>query len=70
MVLTEEQQTNSFAEALAQRISNHCFKNLDAPVQVLGALDLPAVPINLALEAAMLPSAEKAKEKVKWLLEY
>src|ERR1700733_6077092 len=58
LVLTEEQQTNSFAEALAYRISFNCFKYLDAPVEVLGALDLPAVPINIHLEKAMLPSTE------------
>ncbi|HEX6181640.1 MAG TPA: thiamine pyrophosphate-dependent enzyme [Chitinophagaceae bacterium] len=59
LVLTEEQQNNSFAEALAGRISKHCFQWLDAPVEVLGALNLPAVPMNIGLEAAMLPSAEK-----------
>ena len=59
LVLTEEQQTNSFAEALAARISRNCFKYLDAPVAVLGALDLPAVPMNIILEKAMLPNAEK-----------
>lgn len=70
LVLTEEQQTNSFAESLAHRITAACFKNLDAPVHVLGAMDLPAVPINLALEAAMLPTAEKVKEKIKQVLNY
>ncbi len=39
MVLTEEQQNNSFAEALAGRISKECFRFLDAPVQVLGSLN-------------------------------
>ena len=68
LVLTEEQQLNSFAEALAYRISYHCFKYLDAPVMVLGALDLPAVPINIILEQAMLPTAEKVKEKINQLL--
>ncbi|MES2776390.1 MAG: thiamine pyrophosphate-dependent enzyme [Bacteroidota bacterium] len=70
LVLTEEQQNNSFAEALAGRISNQCFKWLDAPVQVFGALNLPAVPINLALEKEMLPNAEKVVEKIQWLLDY
>jgi len=70
LVLTEEQQNNSFAEALAGRIANECFRYLDAPVQVLGAMNLPAVPINLALEKAMLPNAEKVAEKIRWLLEY
>jgi len=70
LVLTEEQQTNSFAEALAGRISNHCFKWLDAPVEVLGALDLPAVPLNIGLEQAMLPNAEKLVERLKKLFSF
>jgi 2-oxoisovalerate dehydrogenase E1 component len=70
LVLTEEQQNNSFAEALAGRISRHCFKNLDAPVQVLGALDLPAVPLNMGLEAEMLPNAEKVEGALRELLSY
>ncbi len=68
LVLTEEQQNNSFAEALAHRIAYNCFQYLDAPVEVLGALNLPAVPINLALEAAMLPTAEKVVQRLKTLL--
>lgn len=64
LVLTEEQQTNSFAEALAYRISHRCFEWLDAPVEVMGALNLPAVPMNKGLEAAMLPNAEKVKERL------
>ncbi len=69
LVLTEEQQNNSFAEALAGRISRACFQWLDAPVDVLGALNLPAVPLNTGLEAAMLPNAEKVKERIAGLLE-
>lgn len=70
LVLTEEQLRNSFAEALTGRISQHCFRYLDAPVQTLGALDLPAVPMNTGLEAAMLPNADKVAEKIKQLLDY
>lgn len=69
LVLTEEQQNNSFAEALAGRISKNCFQWLDAPVDVLGALNLPAVPLNMGLEAAMLPNANKVKERLELLLE-
>ena len=58
LVLTEEQQNNSFAEALAGRISKNCFQFLDAPVEVLGALNVPAVPMNIGLEKAVLPDAE------------
>jgi 2-oxoisovalerate dehydrogenase E1 component len=64
LVLTEEPQTNSFAESLAGRISHRCFKYLDTPVAVLGALDLPAVPIHISLEKAMLPNAEKLAKRI------
>lgn len=70
IVLTEEQISNSFCESLAGRISQKCFQYLDAPIQTIGALDLPAVPMNVVLEAAMLPNAEKVKEKIQWLLNY
>lgn len=70
LVLTEEQLRNSFCEALAGRIAQTCFQYLDAPVQTMGALDLPAVPMNIGLEAAMLPSADKVAKKIGELLSY
>ena len=70
LIVTEEQQDNSFAEALAARISKNCFKWLDAPVDVIGALNLPAVPLNMGLEAAMLPNADKVAERLRALLNY
>lgn len=70
LVLTEEQLNNSFAEALSGKIAQHCFTSLDAPVQTLGALNLPAVPMNIGLEAEMLPNAEKVRAKMEWLLGY
>jgi 2-oxoisovalerate dehydrogenase E1 component len=70
LVLTEEQQTNSFSEALAWRISVNCYAWLDAPVEVCGALDLPAVPMNIALEGAMLPNPEKVGRVIRRLLRY
>jgi 2-oxoisovalerate dehydrogenase E1 component len=70
LVLTEEQQNNSFAEALAARISKKCFSYLDAPVEVLGALNLPAVPMNINLENAMLPNAQKVTRKIEELLSF
>jgi 2-oxoisovalerate dehydrogenase E1 component len=70
LVLTEEQQNNSFAEALAWRISGNCYAYLDAPVKVMGALNLPAVPMNTGLENAMLPNALKVTEIIEELLDY
>ncbi len=70
LVLTEEQQNNSFAESLAGRISRQCFRFLDQPVEVMGALNNPAVPLNTALEAAMLPNADKVKTVIDNLLHH
>ncbi len=70
LVLTEEQQNNSFAEALAGRISKECFKWLDGPVEVLGAANIPAIPLNMQLENAVLPNAEKVPVKIKSILSY
>ena len=68
IVLTEEQIQNSFAEAFAHRITKECFRYLDAPVEAMGSLNLPAVPINLELEKAMLPNADKLKQKISSML--
>ncbi|WP_226064765.1 alpha-ketoacid dehydrogenase subunit alpha/beta [Kaistella polysaccharea] len=68
LVLTEEQIQNSFAEAFAHRISKECFRSLDAPVETMGSLNLPAVPINLILEKEMLPNAEKLSVKIGKML--
>ena len=68
MVLTEEPVTHSFAQALAGRIQKLCFNYLDAPIEVLGSVNMPAIPLNATLEAAMLPNAEKVKLKLVELL--
>src|SRR5205085_2869720 len=70
LVLTEEQQNNSFAEAFAARISKHCFQWLDAPVEVIGAANVPAIPMNIKLEQAVLPSLNKIKSTIQSMLNY
>ncbi|HEY0609325.1 MAG TPA: transketolase C-terminal domain-containing protein, partial [Chitinophaga sp.] len=70
LVLTEEQLNNSFAQALAARIQQQCFSRLDAPIYTSGALNLPAVPINMELEKAMLPTPEKVIAVIRELLAY
>ncbi|MDB9882549.1 tungsten formylmethanofuran dehydrogenase, partial [Bacteroidia bacterium] len=70
IVLTEETLNNSFAQAIAGRIQEHCFQHLDAPVKCIGSLDLPAVPLNIELEKEMLPNAEKVSVAIQNLLDY
>lgn len=70
LVLTEEPLMNSFAESLAGRISQELFTQLDAPVMTLGAKNLPAIALNVDLEKAMLPNADKVQDKLQELLDY
>lgn len=70
LVVTEEPVGNTFAQSLAGRISEMCFTSLDAPVQTLGAIAAPAIPLNSALEEAMLPNAYKVAEKISSLLKW
>jgi 2-oxoisovalerate dehydrogenase E1 component len=70
LVLTEEPVFNGFAQSIASRISQNCFESLDAPVKVLGAENLPAIPLNSTLERTMLPNAEKVEAAIQQLLDY
>ena len=68
LILTEETLLNSFAESLAGRISQQCFEYLDAPIYTMGSIDLPAVPLNISMEAEMLPNADKVFNKLIMIL--
>lgn len=70
LIVTEEPSENTFARALAGMIQEECFKDLDAPVMVIGSENLPAIPLNSTLEYTMIPNAEKVEEKLKKLLAY
>jgi 2-oxoisovalerate dehydrogenase E1 component len=70
MVITEEPVNNSFAQALAGRISKECFTHLDAPVDIIGSENLPAIPLNSILEFTMIPNADKVSTAIKNLLNY
>ena len=68
LVLTEEPVAHSFAQALSGHIATRCFRDLDAAPAVLGSMDLPAIPLNEHLEAAVLPSAPKVEAALASLL--
>ncbi len=70
IVLTEEPKQHSFAQSLAGWIGESLFEHLDAPVHVMGAADLPAIPLNEVLESEMLPNASKLKDLISNLLSY
>lgn len=70
LVVTEEPVQNSFAQALAGRISEMCFNHLDAPVMTIGSVNVPAIPLNSLLEYTMLPNADKVAQKMAEVLQF
>src|SRR5690606_33105718 len=70
LVVTEEPETNTFAQSVAGLISKNCFESLDAPVMVTGSKNLPAIPLNSTLEAEMLPDTSKVADSIRNLLNY
>jgi len=70
LIITEEPDGQTFARGLAGLIQDVCFESLDAPVKVLAAKDVPAIPLNSVLEETMLPNADKALDAMQALLDY
>lgn len=70
LLVTEESIENSFTLGLAARIQKNCFKHLDAPIEIVGSVDTPAIPLNSVLEATLLPNAEKVATAIKGLRNY
>lgn len=70
LLVTEETTENSFTLALAGRLQQSCFSNLDAPIQIVASVDAPAIPLNAALEAEMLPNANKVAQAIDHLLNF
>ena len=68
--MTEESVEASFSLGLMARIQKNCFKSLDAPVEIVGSVDTPAIPLNSILEFTLLPNAEKVAKKIGEVLSY
>ncbi len=70
MLVTEESIENSFTLGLAARIQKNCFKYLDAPIEIVGSIDTPAIPLNSVLEFTLLPNGDKVAKTLQSLLDY
>ena len=70
LVVTEESKECSFALSLIGRIQTACFSCLDAPIGLVGSIDTPAIPLNAALEAEILPNAAKINLALNSLFTY
>lgn len=70
IIVTEESCECSFGLSLSGRIQKNCFEYLDAPIQLVGSIDTPAIPLNSILEGTLLPNADKVGDAIERLLEY
>ncbi len=70
LLVTEESVEANFTLGLAGRIQKNCFEFLDAPIEIVGSVDTPAIPLNATLEAALLTNAERVSHALIGLLAY
>lgn len=70
MLVTEESNEASFTLGVAGKIQKNCFEQLDCPIEIIGSIDTPAIPLNSLLEATLLPNAEKVAAGIQRVLNY
>jgi 2-oxoisovalerate dehydrogenase E1 component len=70
LLLTEEPSSSSFTLGLAGLIQKKCFEFLDAPIEIIGSENTPAIPLNKTLESTYLPNAEKVDKVISALFKY
>ena len=66
VVIDEGHQNFGVTAEIASRIAEHAFYDLDAPVQRMGAMDVP-IPFSPALEDLTVPTVESVTERVRAL---
>lgn len=59
LLVTEESIEATFTLSIAAKIQKNCFKQLDAPIEIVGSVDTPAIPLNSILEFELLTNATK-----------
>ena len=70
LLVTEESIECTFTQGLAGRLQRSHFTYLDAPIEIVASVDTPAIPLNGALEAELLPNAAKVAEGMRKLLNF
>ena len=70
ILVTEESVESSFTLGLAGRIQRDNFQFLDAPIEVVGSIDTPAIPLNSILESALITNSDKVAIAIEKILNY
>ena len=67
ILVTEESIECNFMLGIAGKLQRDNFMYLDAPIEILGSVDTPAIPLNSELELALLPNGERVKASIEKL---
>jgi 2-oxoisovalerate dehydrogenase E1 component len=70
VLVTEESCEASFTLGVAGKIQKNCFTSLDAPIEIVGSVDTPAIPLNSILETELLTNGTKVAEGIRTTLEF
>ena len=70
ILVTEESIECNFMLGIAGRLQRDNFMYLDAPIEIVGSIDTPAIPLNSDLELALLPNGVRIKEKIEKLFKF
>ena len=70
VLVTEESREASFTLGIAGKIQKNCFTSLDAPIEIVGSVDTPAIPLNSTLEATLLTDASKVAKGIENVLNF
>ncbi|MEO9532711.1 MAG: thiamine pyrophosphate-dependent enzyme [Crocinitomicaceae bacterium] len=70
VLVTEESREASFTLGVAGKIQKNCFTSLDAPIEIVGSVDTPAIPLNSILETELLTNGPKVAEGIRTTLEF
>ena len=67
ILVTEESIECNFMLGIAGKLQRDNFMYLDAPIEIVGSVDTPAIPLNSELELALLPNGERVKQSIEKL---
>ncbi|OIQ36291.1 MAG: tungsten formylmethanofuran dehydrogenase [Crocinitomix sp. MedPE-SWsnd] len=70
VLVTEESCEASFTLGVAGKIQKNCFTSLDAPIEIVGSVDTPAIPLNSILEYTLLTNGDKVADGIKKTLDF
>ena len=69
LVIHEDTITGGFAGEIMATIASEAFEWLDAPLQRLATPDVP-IPYNIGSMNTVVPSIEKIRNKLEWLIKF